>query len=52
MQGHRCDEGCLCPVHHQPMTYAPVPGQHACNVEGCKYFHGFYIPFRGTRLPA
>lgn len=37
---HRCDDGCVCPVHGTALMYWPAGDEHACQDPGCVYAHG------------
>lgn len=37
---HRCDTGCVCPVHHTQLLYARTEDDHACQDRDCVYAHG------------
>lgn len=44
-QGHRCDDDCTCPVHGNPLLYAPASNQHACQAPDCEYAQGFELTY-------
>lgn len=38
---HKCDQTCVCPDHPAlPLLYAPLVGEHACQLEPCRFGHG------------
>lgn len=55
----KCDEHCLCPIHHTPLIYWPAGDDHACQDVDCRYGRGMRgadpahpgleIPVRGAR---
>lgn len=40
---HRCDDGCVCPVHATPLLYWPVGDEHACQDADCIHAHGLVV---------
>jgi len=37
---HRCDDQCVCPIHHTPLFYSPQFRKHACQDPDCVHAHG------------
>lgn len=46
MTNHSCDDGCVCPIHHTPLYYAPASNDHACQNADCEWAGGGFNPTR------
>lgn len=37
---HKCDDGCVCPIHGTALFYNRLHNEHACQDPDCEYAHG------------